>query len=61
MYHAVSGNVSQVLSGKNFTEEVFMIVDKLFTKPPMYRLKNLEGEMIEGSFYKSELQHVRDG
>ena len=46
---------------KNFTEEVFTIVDKLFMKPPMYRLKDLEGEMIESSFYKSELQHVRDG
>ena len=46
---------------KNFTEEVFTIVDKLFTKPPMYRLKDLEGEMIEGSFYKSELQCVCDG
>ena len=46
---------------KNFTEEVFTIVDKLFTKPPMYRLKDLEGEMIEGSFYESELQRVRDG
>ena len=46
---------------KNFTEEVFTIVDKLFTKPPMYRLKDLEGEMIKGSFYKSELQHVHDG
>ena len=38
-----------------------MIVDKLFTKPSMYRLKDLEGEMIEGSFYESELQCVRDG
>ena len=46
---------------KNFTEEVFTIVDKLFMKPPMYRLKDLEGKMIEGSFYESELQHVRDG
>ena len=46
---------------KNFTEEVFTIVDTLFMKPPMYRLKDLEGEMIEGSFYKSELQCVRDG
>ena len=46
---------------KNFTEEVFTIVDKLFMKSLMYRLKDLEGEMIEGSFYESELQRVHDG
>ena len=43
---------------KNFTEEIFMVVDKLFTKPPMYRVKHLKGEFIEGTFYESELQHV---
>lgn len=43
----------------NFTEEIFEIVDKLFTNPPMYRLKDLKGELIEGSFYESELQQVK--
>ena len=55
------GTFRKSYQDKNFTEEVFTIVDKLFTKPPMYRLKDLEGEMIEGSFYKSELQLVHDG
>ena len=43
---------------KNFTEEIFMVVNKFFTKPPMYRVKDLKGELIEGTFYESELQHV---
>lgn len=43
---------------KNFTEEIFIVADKLFTNPPMYRVKDLEGELIEGSFYESELQRV---
>ena len=55
------GTFHKSYRNKNFTEEVFTIVDKLFTKPPMYRLKDMEGEMIEGSFYERELQHVCDG
>ena len=43
---------------KNFMEEIFMVVDKLFMKPPMYRVKNLKGELIEGTFYESKLQCV---
>ena len=43
---------------KNFTEEIFEVVDKLFTNPPMYCLKDLNGELIEGSFYERELQRV---
>ena len=39
-------------------EEIFEVVDKLFTNPPMYRLKDLKGELIEGSFYEQELQWV---
>ena len=44
---------------KNFTEEIFIVVDKLFTNPPMYRVKDLKGELIDGTFYESELQRVR--
>ena len=36
-------------------EEIFEVVDKLFTNPPMYHLKDLKGELIEGSFYEWEL------
>ena len=35
---------------KNFMEEIFEVVDKLFTNHPMYCLKDLKGELIEGSF-----------
>ena len=37
---------------KNFTEEIFKVVDKSFTNPPMYHLKDLKVELIEGSFYE---------
>ena len=43
---------------KNFREEIFEVVDKLFTNPTMYCLKDLKGELIEGSFYEQELQWV---
>ena len=43
-----------------FTRELFEIVDTLQTNPPTYKLKDLkEGELIEGMFYKEELQRVR--
>ena len=43
-----------------FTRELFEIVDMLQTNPPTYKLKDLkEGELIEGTFYKEELQRVR--
>ena len=42
-----------------FTCELFEIVDTLQTNPPTYKLKDLkEGELIEGMFYKEELQRV---
>ena len=43
-----------------FTRELFEIVDTLQTNPPTYKLKDLkEGELIEGTFSKEELQRVR--
>lgn len=54
------GTFTKSYSHKNFTEEVFEIVDCYRTKPPMYRLKDLDkGELIEGTFYEAELQRVR--
>ena len=42
-----------------FTHELFEIVDTLQTNPSTYKLKDLkEGELIEGTFYKEELQRV---
>ena len=54
-YH---GTFRKSYCDKNFTEEIFEVVDKLFTNPPMYHLKDLKGELIEGSFYERELQRV---
>jgi hypothetical protein len=39
----------------NFTEEVFVIDRKLKRNPVVYKLKDLDGEDIEGVFYKEEL------
>ena len=40
----------------NWTEEVFVIDDILYTKPITYRLVDLQGEAVTGSFYEQELQ-----
>ena len=40
----------------NWTEELFVIDQQLDTSPVTYKLKDLKGENIEGSFYERELQ-----
>ena len=40
----------------NGTEELFVIDKQLDTSPVTYKLKDLNGENIEGSFYEPELQ-----
>ena len=40
----------------NWTEELFVIDKQLDTSPVTYRLKDLNGKNIEGSFYEPELQ-----
>ena len=40
----------------NWTEELFVIDQQLDTSPVTYKLKDLNGENIEGSFYEPELQ-----
>ena len=40
----------------NWTEEVFVINEILHTKPVTYRLVDLQGEAVTGSFYEPELQ-----
>ena len=40
----------------NWTEEIFVIDGKLNTKPVTYRLVDLQGEAVTGSFYEQELQ-----
>jgi transposase InsO family protein len=43
---------------KNWSEEIFKIVRVIKRKPIVYRLQDLEGESIEGTFYEKELQPV---
>ena len=40
----------------NWTEESFVIDDILSTKPVTYRVVDLQGEAVTGSFYEQELQ-----
>ena len=39
-----------------WTEEVFIVSDVLYTNSITYKLKDLNGEQIKGSFYEQELQ-----
>ena len=43
----------------NFTEEIFIISKRIPRKPtPVYRIRDLKGEEIEGIFYPAELVHA---
>jgi transposase InsO family protein len=41
-----------------WTEEVFIVSEIVKTSPTTYKIKDLEGEEIEGRFYANELQKV---
>ena len=43
----------------NWTEEIFVIHDILLTNPLAYKVVDLLGEEIEGSFYEKELQKAK--
>ena len=42
----------------DWTEEVFSIAQRLRRIPPVYRLREYDGTMLEGTFYERELQRV---
>ena len=42
----------------NWTEEMFSIAQRLRRIPPVYRLKEYDGTVLEGTFYERELQRV---
>jgi hypothetical protein len=42
----------------NWTREIFVIHQVLATNPPTFIIKDLENEIIEGTFYQSELQKI---
>ena len=43
----------------NWTEEVFSIAKRLRRIPPVYRLREYDGTMLEGTYYERELQRVQ--
>ena len=45
---------------KNYTEQIFTIIDRLNTNPPTYHIKDEDGNLIEGAFYEKELVKVME-
>ena len=43
----------------NWTEEIFVIEEILNTNPVTYKIVDLQGEKVTGSFYKQELQKAK--
>ena len=43
----------------NWTEELFVVDKVMLTKPVTYRIIDLLGEKVEGSFYEKELQKAK--
>lgn len=44
----------------NWSKEIFFVYAKRSGNPPMFSLKDLKGEIIEGSFYDEELQKTSE-
>jgi len=45
---------------QQWTDEIFTIAQRQVTDPPVYKLKDYNGEFIVGTFYEPELQLVTD-
>lgn len=45
---------------QNWTREIFTVYKIIPRNPVVYKLKDLTGEVIEGTFYKQELQKITD-
>ncbi len=43
---------------QNWTEEIYTISQRLPRRPPVYRIKDSENNILEGTFYNLELQKV---
>ena len=42
----------------NFSKEIFTISKQIPCDPPVYKLKDLDGEELKGTFYEKELQKI---
>ena len=43
----------------NWSREIFTIAERLPRRPPVYRVKDYDGEVLQGVFYEQELQKVQ--
>lgn len=43
---------------QNFTDEYFTISERIPRDPPVYKLRDYDGEKIDGTFYEPELQKI---
>ena len=43
---------------QNWSDEVFVVVQCVERSPPVYKLKDVAGETLDGTFYSWELQWV---
>lgn len=41
-----------------FTDEIFTVTRRIARDPPVYKLQDLAGDAVRGSFYEQELQQV---
>ena len=46
---------------QGYSDEVFTVSECLPRIPPVYKLKDYDGELIEGALYEKELQKVQLG
>ena len=42
----------------NWTTELFAVSARLLRHPPVYKLKDYDGEQLQGTFYEQELQRA---
>lgn len=42
----------------NWSDEIFEVTEVIYSSPPVYKIKDLDGERIKGSFYQHELQLI---
>ena len=55
------GIFSKSYKFKTFSDKLYEIVDKVFSNPPMYKLKDLKsGALLDGALYQEQLQCMRD-
>ena len=54
------GIFSKSYKFKTFSNKLYEIVDKVFSNPPMYKLKDLKsGALLDGALYQEQLQCMR--